>query len=101
MASVIASPVVMDVPTLSDVEADVLQAVHAEGNADVYDLAQSVGVGPRAAQAAVRTLADHRLVLVTDRGRQVRCTPAGDDVARALQSPPHQPPDERRDGPVQ
>jgi predicted transcriptional regulator len=76
----------MEIPDLSDTEADVLRAVHAEGSADLYDLAQAVGTGPRAVQAAARTLADHRLVIVTDRGRQVRCTPAGDDVARALRS---------------
>ena len=76
----------MDMPDLSDTEIAVLQSVHAEGSADLYDLAQAVGAGPRAVQEAARALADHRLVLVTDRGRQVRCTPAGDDVARALQS---------------
>jgi predicted transcriptional regulator len=89
----------VDVPELSDTEADVLRAVHAEGSADLYDLAQVVGTGPRTVQEAVRALADHRLVLVTDRGRQVRCTPAGNDVARALQSTPTRPPDERRGGP--
>ncbi len=75
----------MDAPDLSNVEADVLQAVHTEGSADLYDLAQAVGTGPQTVQEAVRTLSDHRLVLVTDRGRQVRCTPAGNDVARAQQ----------------
>jgi len=75
----------MDAPALSDTEADVLQAVHAEGTADLYDLAQAVGAGPPTVQEAVQTLADHRLVLVTDRGRKIRCTPAGDDVARAQQ----------------
>ncbi len=79
-------PDVMDAPDLSDVEASVLQAVHAEGSADLYDLARAVGTGPRTVQEAVRCLDDHRLVLVTDRGRQVRCTPAGDDVVRAMQS---------------
>lgn len=76
----------MDAPDLSDAEASVLQAVHAEGSADLYDLARAVGTGPRAVQEAVRRLDDHRLVLVTDRGRQVRCTPAGTDLAREMQS---------------
>lgn len=76
----------MDAPDLSDAEAHVLRAVQAEGSADLYDLAQAVGAGPRAVQEAVRTLADHRLVLVTDRGRQVRCTPAGDELVREMQS---------------
>jgi predicted transcriptional regulator len=89
----------MDVPDLSDLEADALRAVHAEGSADLYDLAQAVGSGPRAVQGAVQTLADHRLVLVTGRGREVRCTPAGTDVAHALQSRRQQAPDDRRGGP--
>ena len=76
----------MDAPDLSDVEADVLQAVHAEGSADLYDLARTVGTGPRTVQEAVRRLDDNRLVLVTDRGREVRCTPAGDDLVREMQS---------------
>lgn len=85
----------MDVPDLSDQEANVLQAVHAEGSVDLYDLAQVVGAGPRAVQKAVGTLADHRLVLVTDRGREVRCTPAGTDVAHALRSRGQRAPDDR------
>ena len=89
----------MDAPDLSDTEADVLRAVQAEGAADLYDLAQAVGTGPKAVQEAVRTLADHRLVLVTDRGRQVRCTPAGDDLVRQFRSSAQSPPDERRGGP--
>ena len=89
----------MEVPDLSDIEARVLQAVHAEGSADLYDLAQVIGTGPRAVQEAVGTLSDHRLVLVTERGREVRCTPAGTDVAHALQSRRQQAPDERQDGP--
>lgn len=76
----------MDAPDLSDMEAAVLQAVHAEGNADLYALAQAVGTGPRTVQDAVRRLATHRLVFVSDRGRQVRCTPAGSDLAREYRS---------------
>lgn len=76
----------MDAPDLSDEDARVLQVVHAEGSADLYDLARAVGTGPRVVQEAVRRLDDHRLVLVTDRGRQVRCTPAGDDLVREMQS---------------
>jgi predicted transcriptional regulator len=89
----------MDAPDLSDTEADVLRAVQAEGAADVYDLARAVDMGPRAVQEAVRALADHRLVFVTDRGRQVRCTPAGDDLVRQLRSSAQSPPAERRGGP--
>ena len=74
----------MDAPDLSDFEAEVLRAVQAEGSVDIYDLAQAVGTGPRAVQEAVGALDEHRLVLVTDRGRQVRCTPAGDDLARKM-----------------
>ncbi len=76
----------MDAPDLSDLEAAVLQAVHAQGTADLYDLAQAVGTGPRTVQDAVRRLSQHRLVFVSDRGRQVRCTPAGSDLAREHRS---------------
>ena len=78
----------MDAPDLSDAEAQVLRAVQTEGSVDLYALARAVGTGPRAVQEAVRTLADYRLVLVTDRGRQVRCTPAGDDLVREMQARP-------------
>lgn len=89
----------MDVPDLSDVEVNALQAVHAERNVDIYDLAQAVGIGPKTATDAVQILAEHRLVIVTDRGRHVRCTPAGDEVARGLQPRTKQDPDEQRGGP--
>ena len=71
-----------DLPDLSDPEASVLRAVHAEGGADLSALAQAVGTGPRTVQEAVRGLARKDLVIVSDRGSTVHCTPTGDDVAR-------------------
>ncbi len=79
------SPGPMGTPSLSDTEAAVLQTVHAEGTVDLYDLAQAVGTGPRAVQEAIRALADDHLVVVSDQGRRVSCTPAGDDRARTQQ----------------
>lgn len=75
-----------DAPELSDIEAAVLQLVHAEGSADLYDLARAVGTGPRAVQEAVQDLSEKRLVIVSNRGVQVHCTPAGEDLARAYQA---------------
>ena len=72
----------MSSPSLSDTEAAVLQTVHAEGTADLYDLAQAVGTGPRAVQEAVQSLVHKNLVIVSEQGRRVSCTPAGDEVAR-------------------
>jgi Mn-dependent DtxR family transcriptional regulator len=71
-------------PELSDTEARVLRATHAEGPADVYALAQAVGTGPRTAQEAVQELSQKGLVLVSDRGSTVHCTPEGEDAVRAL-----------------
>lgn len=73
----------MGSPSLSDTEAAVLQAVHADGTVDLYDLAQALGTGPRVVQEAVRSLAHDNLVIVSEQGRRVSCTPAGDDVARS------------------
>ena len=70
----------MPSPDLSDTEATVLRAVQPEGTADLYDLAQAVGAGPRAVQEAVRHLARHDLVHAS--GRHVRCTSAGDQWVR-------------------
>lgn len=75
-----------DLPDLSDVEAAVLQAVHAEGNADLYALARAVGTGPRTVQEAVQRLSDENLVFVAEKGVQVHCTPAGEEAARTLQN---------------
>jgi len=75
-----------DVPDLSDREAAVLQAVHAEGSADLYALARAVNTGPRTVQEAVQRLSAEHLVLVSDRGVQVHCTPAGEEVARTLRN---------------
>lgn len=70
-------------PSLSELETTVLLVVHAEGSIDLYELAQAAGTGPHTVQEAIRTLAQKNLVIVSDRGRQVHCTPVGDDVARA------------------
>jgi len=70
----------MPSPDLTDAEAEVLRAVHAQETVDLYDLAQSVGTGPRAAQEAVQRLAQHDLVHVS--GRHVRCTRSGDQWVR-------------------
>jgi len=72
-----------DVPDLTDTESAVLRAVHAEGSPDLYALAQMVGTGPRTVQEAVRRLARKDLVIVSDRGSTVHCTPDGEEVARA------------------
>ena len=72
----------MDSPNLSDTEAAVLERIHADGTVDLYDLAQALGTGPRAVQDAVRSLAHDNLVIVSEQGRSVSCTPAGDDLAR-------------------
>jgi len=71
-----------DAPELSDLEATVLRAVHAEGSADLYALAQAAETGPRTVQEAVRNLAREDLVIVSDRGSTVHCTPMGEDAAR-------------------
>ncbi|MFP4228358.1 MAG: Lrp/AsnC family transcriptional regulator [Salinivenus sp.] len=75
----------MSTPSLSETEAAVLQAVHAEGSADLYDLARAVGTGPRAVQDAVQSLSRATLVVVSEQGRRVACTPAGEERARAMQ----------------
>lgn len=72
-----------DTPDLSGTEAEVLRVVHAEGPADLYALAQAVGTGPRTVQEAVQGLSRKGLVLASDRGSTVRCTPNGEEVARA------------------
>lgn len=72
-----------DYPELSDEESAVLQVVHAEGSVDLYALARTIGIGPRAVQEAVQRLSDADLVIVSDRGVQVHCTPVGEEVARA------------------
>jgi Mn-dependent DtxR family transcriptional regulator len=72
-----------DTPDLPDPEARVLRAVHAEGPADLYALAQMVGTGPRTVQEAVQGLSRRGLVVVSDRGSMVHCTPDGEAVARA------------------
>ena len=75
-----------DTPSLSDTESAVLQAVHAEGNADLYALARAIGTGPRTVQDAVQTLSKKGLVLVVEDGVEVYCTPDGEKVARAEQN---------------
>lgn len=72
-------------PDLSDMEAAVLQATHAEGGADLYDLARTVGTGPRTVQEAVRRLARNDLVHVSRRGVRVQCTRAGNRWVREQQ----------------
>lgn len=74
----------MNRPSLSETEAAVLKTVHAEGSTDLYDLAQAVGTGPRTVQEAVQSLSRENLVVVSDQGRRVACTPAGTHRARAL-----------------
>lgn len=74
----------MDASDLSELEASVLQTVHAEGSADLYDLARLVGTGPRSVQEAVQRLSEARLVIVAERGVEVHCTPAGTDLVQSL-----------------
>jgi Mn-dependent DtxR family transcriptional regulator len=75
---------------MSDIEISepaeaVLLAVHDAGEVDVYDLASAVGTGPRQVQERVRELDAAKLVVVSERGDRIVCTPAGDDYARQLQ----------------
>ena len=65
---------------LTDTQATVLRALQAQETADMYDLSQQTGAGPRAVQEAVQRLAQHDLAHVT--GRHVRCTRAGDRWVR-------------------
>lgn len=67
-------------PDLTDTEAKVLRAVHAQDTVDLYDLSQAVGAGPRAVQETVQRLTQHDLVHVS--GRHVRCTRTGDRWVR-------------------
>ena len=67
-------------PDLTDTEAAVLRTVHTQETADLYDLSQGVGAGPRAVQEAVQRLAQDDLVHVS--GRHVRCTRTGDQWVR-------------------
>ncbi|MEF8817665.1 MAG: Lrp/AsnC family transcriptional regulator [Salinibacter sp.] len=71
----------MSSPDLSDADAALLRTIQTESTADLYDLAQAVGTGPRSVQEALRRLAQHDLVHVS--GRHVRCTNAGDQWVRA------------------
>ena len=73
----------MPQPNLTDTEATVLRAVHANDSTDLYDLSRAVGTGPRAVQEAVQRLAQNDFVHVA--GRQVRCTKAGDQWMRQHQ----------------
>lgn len=75
-----------DAPELSETESAVLQAVHAEGGADLYALSRALGTGPRAVQEAVQALSQKSLVLVVEDGLKVYCTPDGEEVARAEQN---------------
>lgn len=67
---------------LSDLEERVLSVVQAEGNVDIYDLAHTLGTGPRSVQEAVQSLSANRLVIVSANGVEVHCTPRGDEVVR-------------------
>jgi len=78
-------PVSMPDFPLRDDAQDVLVAVHQAGDADVYDLAAAVGAGPRQVQDLVRELDGAGLVVVSERGDRIACTPAGEDHARRLQ----------------
>jgi Mn-dependent DtxR family transcriptional regulator len=71
----------MSSPDLTETETAVLRTVQDQNAADLYDLAQAVGTGPRAVQDAIRRLSRHDLVHVS--GRHVRCTAAGDEWVRA------------------
>lgn len=71
-----------ETPELTDMEAAVLETVHAEGSIDLYALARTIGTGPRTVQEAVQTLSQNDLVIVSDRGFEMHCTPAGEDLVR-------------------
>ena len=65
---------------LTDTEASVLRALASQETADLYDLSQGIGAGPRAVQEAVQRLAQHDFVHVS--GRHVRCTRTGTEWIR-------------------
>ncbi|PEN13542.1 hypothetical protein CRI94_09525 [Longibacter salinarum] len=71
---------------LTDAAKSILLAVHDAGDVDIYDLASSVGVGPRQVQERVRELDRAGLVVVSERGDRIVCTPAGDEQARRFQA---------------
>lgn len=73
----------MSSPTLTEAEETLLRAVQAQEAAELYDLSQTLGIGPQAVQEAVQTLARHDFVHVS--GRRVRCTAAGDRWVREHQ----------------
>lgn len=72
----------MSASDLTRMQAKVLRAVHAQEGADLYDLSNSVGTGPRTVQEALRQLAQDDLVHVSQRGFQVQCTRQGDEWVR-------------------
>ena len=76
----------MSSPDLTETEAALLRTLQAQETADLYDLAQAVGTGPRAVQEAVQSLSQKNLVLVVENGMEVYCTPDGEEVARAEQN---------------
>lgn len=72
----------MSASDLTRMQAKVLRAVHAQEGADLYDLAQTVGSGPRTVQEAIRQLAQNNLVHVSERGFRVQCTHRGNEWVR-------------------
>jgi DNA-binding Lrp family transcriptional regulator len=63
---------------LSDVEADILSTLQEEGSADLYALANAVGMSPRDVQSALQRLTRDGLADVSDRGASFQCTRDGE-----------------------
>jgi len=75
---------------LSDVEAQILSTLREEGGADLYALAQAVGMGPRAVQDALQRLTRDGLADVSDRGASFQCTRDGEQAVSDYPSSPSQ-----------
>jgi Mn-dependent DtxR family transcriptional regulator len=67
---------------LSSFEAEILHALRDEGDATLYDVASTVGTGPREVMEAVQRLSRDGLVDVADRGARLACTRDGDRALR-------------------
>lgn len=65
-----------------------LVVLREKGAADLYALAQAVGVGPRVAEEALQRLCRDGLVEASGRGASFHCTRAGERLARSVQEAP-------------
>ncbi len=71
--------------SVSDDALRVLTAVYEEGACDIYTLSAQTGRGPRQVQECVFELDRAQLVIVSEQGDRIECTPAGLDAARSAE----------------